>query len=61
MEKQQSNLYKIRKGSNQENIIHAPPGATGWYSLVIKEGEGSFHYYPIIKKENKDEITEKSN
>ena len=51
MEKQQSNLYKIRKGSNKENIIHAPSTAIGWYSLIVDEKKGSFHYYPIVKKE----------
>jgi hypothetical protein len=40
-------LYKVRAGSHNENVIHVPKTATGWFSLKVKE-DGTLIYKPVV-------------
>jgi hypothetical protein len=46
-QKQQTQLYKVRPASHNEQVIHAPKGAVGWYSLTV-HSDGSFTFKPVV-------------
>ena len=37
MEKCKDQIYKIRRGSHGENVIHAPIEMNGWFKLVVEK------------------------
>jgi hypothetical protein len=40
--------YKVRK-INDENVLHAPPEATGEYYLSYNKDNGVIKYVPVMK------------
>ena len=52
MDKPKGDLYKVRRGTKAEAIIHAPPTASGWYKLII-DGE-DFHYKKVVYWDEKN-------
>ena len=44
--KKEAQLFKVRMSGHNEQIIHAPAEASGWFRLEVDE-KGNLHYWKV--------------